>query len=139
MVGPFFSVLVTAYKWDDGHVDPAIMPEGITDYHGRLLWLEALAVHGGGSDAGHCIHRAVFETATYIDRRGPMEGVWELNLARREKSLWVPEILGLEHGDAANSHSRVAIASRLIPQLLGDAPDVLRAAAWVGARSLRSP
>jgi glycosyltransferase involved in cell wall biosynthesis len=112
-------------QWDNGHIDPEIMPSGITDYHDRLRWLEQVAIEGAGSDAGHCIHRSVFATASYIDRRGPMEGLWELNVSRREQSLWVCDILGRQHADAANSHTRGATASRLIPQLIGDAPDVL--------------
>jgi glycosyltransferase involved in cell wall biosynthesis len=111
---------------DDGQIDPTIVPNGVTDYHGRLAWLEALAVEGASSDAGHCIHRGVFETTNYFgDRRGATETLWETNLARRESSLWVYDILGRQHTDASNSHTRDASASRLIPRLLGEAPDAL--------------
>jgi hypothetical protein len=123
---PGVHIIRSRLQCDDGHVDPAIMPEGITDYHGRLVWLEALAVARASSDAGHCIHRTVLETTNYWgDRRGAMETLWELNLARREPSLWVSDILGRQHTDASNSHTRGADASRLIPRLLGEAPDAL--------------
>jgi hypothetical protein len=111
---------------DDGQIDPTILPNGVTDYHGRLAWLEALAVEGASSDAGHCIHRGVFETTNYFgDRRGATETLWETNLARRESSLWVSDVLGRQHTDASNSHTRDASASRLIPRLLEEAPDAL--------------
>ncbi len=50
--------------------------------------------------------------------------LWETNLALRESSLWVEDILGLEHVDADNSVTREASADRLIPRLLGEAPDL---------------
>jgi hypothetical protein len=111
---------------DDGEIQPGIMPSGITGYHERLRWLEQLTVHRVSSDAGHCIHRSVFETTNFFeDRRGAMEGLWETNLARRERSMWLPDILGKQHVDAPNSHSRDRNPSRLIPRLLLEAPDDL--------------
>ncbi len=110
----------------DGTVQPGIMPTGITGYDERLRWLEELTINRVSSDAGHCIHRSVFETTNFFEhRRGAMEGLWETDLARREQSLWVPDILGKQHVDAANSHSRDANASRLISRLLLEAPDDL--------------
>jgi glycosyltransferase involved in cell wall biosynthesis len=124
-------IIRSRLRSDDGHIDPGVWPASsgevaITDYHGRLLWLEAVAVANASSDAGHCMHRSVFETTKYFtDRRGAMETLWELNLARRESSLWAPDILGLQHTDASDSHTRGADASRLIPRLLAEAPDGL--------------
>jgi hypothetical protein len=119
-------IIRSRLQWDDGRVGPTIMPTGITDYRDRLLWHEASVTEKAvRSDAGHCIHRSVFETTNYFDaRRGAMETLWELDLARRERSLWVADILGLEHADAPNSHSRDARA-RVIPRLLSEAPDSL--------------
>jgi hypothetical protein len=123
---PGVKIIRSRIEWDDGQVSPGIMPEGITDYRGRLLWLESLAVSGVGSDAGHCIHRSVFESTNYFtDRRGAMETLWELNLARRERSLWVPDVLIRQHADAPNSYTRDASARRLVPRLLREAPDQL--------------
>jgi glycosyltransferase involved in cell wall biosynthesis len=112
-------------QMDDGSICPPIMPTGITDYRERLRWMEAVSAEGTPSDTGHCIHRSVFEKNNYFERRGGVEVLWELNLARRESTLWVPDILGREHTDAPNSHSRDASASRLISRVLGDAPDGL--------------
>lgn len=123
---PAVKIIRSRIEWDNGQVDPGVMPEGITDYHGRMRWLEALSVAGASSDAGHCMHRSVLEHTNYfIDRRGAMEALWELDLSRREQSLWVSDILTRQHSDAANSYTRDASARRLVPRLLGEAPDQL--------------
>jgi Glycosyl transferase family 2 len=120
------NIIRSRHQLDDGSLAPDIMPSGVTDYHGRLLWLEAVAVGSANTDAGHCMHRSILEAANYFrDRRGVVEPLWELNLARTEPSLWVPDVLGLVHADAPNRHSRDSSASRLIPQLLSEAPDAL--------------
>ena len=118
-------IIRSCLQEDDGSVSPASVPAGVTDYEGRLRWLDQVAVQQtGSSDAGHCIHRSVFEATPYFeDRRGAVEALWELNLARTEPSLWVPEILGRQHLDAANSHTRDTRARALIPRLLSEAPD----------------
>jgi len=54
-----------------------------------------------------------------------MELLWETNLARTERSLWVPDILGVQHTDAPNSHSRDGRATHVIDRLLHEAPDDL--------------
>jgi hypothetical protein len=123
---PGVRIIRSRLEWDGGTTSPAVLPaERVTDYHGRLEWLEALAVDGGSSDAGHCIHRTVFEGGTYpTDRRGVIETLWETNLARREPSLWVSDVLGLQHVDAANSATRDASIARMVPRLLGEALDL---------------
>jgi Glycosyl transferase family 2 len=109
---------------DDGSLAPAVLPTGVLDYRGRLEWLEAITLHGGNSDAGHCMQREVLEGGNYFaGRRGAVEALWELDLARREPSLWVPDVLGLVHADAPNSLIRDVGARRLIERLLLDAPD----------------
>jgi glycosyltransferase involved in cell wall biosynthesis len=123
---PGVHIVRSRLQGDDGSLQPEIMPSGITGYHERLRWLEQLTLNRASSDAGHCIHRSVFETTNYFeDRRGAMEGLWETNLARRERSLWLADILGMQHVDAPNSHSRDTDPSRLIPRLLLEAPDDL--------------
>lgn len=123
---PGVHIIRSRLQADDGSLQPGFMPTGITGYHERLRWLEELTVRRVSSDAGHCIHRSVFETTNFFeDRRGAMEGLWETNLARRERSLWLPDILGKQHADAPNSHSRDANPARLIPRLLLEAPDDL--------------
>ena len=130
---PDVRIIRSRLRWDDGSLSPAVMPaERVTDYRGRLRWLEAVALQGGSSDAGQCVHRSVFETTSYFnDRRGAVESLWELDLARREASLWVSDVLGAQHVDAVNSATRDASA-RLIPRLLDEAPDVR----WMAATML---
>jgi len=62
-----------------------------------------------------------------------VETLWELDVARRVASLWVPDVLGIQHVDAANSHTRDLDPGRLIPRLLAEAGDVL----WVEETLLR--
>lgn len=121
-------VIRSQLVWDDGRVTPAFMPPQPIDYEGRIRWVE----EEGGWDAGRCIQRQVFDETPYIlDRRGAMEGLWELNLARREKTLCVEEVLGKEHDDAANSWLR-SVDSSLIPRLRKEAPDML----WMAETTL---
>lgn len=123
---PGVHIIRSRLQADDGSLQPGFMPSGITGYLERLQWLEELTVRRASSDAGHCIHRSVFEATNFFeDRRGAMEGLWETNLAKRERSLWLPDILGKQHADAPNSHSRDADPARLIPRLLLEAPDDL--------------
>lgn len=112
-------------RWDDGSVSPSVLPTSVTDYHGRLRWLEAQWLDGGSSDAAHCIHRDVFARTSYPERRGGIEMKWETDVSRREPSLWVPDVLGLQHTDAANSATREVEAKRLMPRLIEEAPDLL--------------
>lgn len=117
-------IIRSRLAWDGDGVSPSVIPDGVTDYYGRLDWLEAVAQGDGGSDAGHCIHRDVFSVTDFpADRRGAVETLWETDLARTEPSMWVPDVLGIEHIDAVNSVTRDVSASRLIPRLLGEAPD----------------
>lgn len=123
---PDVHIIRSRLRADDGGLQPGIVPAGITDYHGRLRWCDAVAAAGATSDAGHCIHRSVFATEKLIDdRRGAVETLWELNAARHERTLWVADVLGLQHEDAANSHIRDVSPSRLIPRLRSEAPDTL--------------
>jgi succinoglycan biosynthesis protein ExoO len=125
-VPPGVNVIRFRHRYDDGSVAPGILPSGVTDYAGRLEWLEAVTTAATSSDAGHCIHRSVFERMNYFrDRRGAVEALWELDLARLERSFWADEVLGLVHGDAVNGYSRDASARQIIGRLLRDAPDQL--------------
>lgn len=115
--------------WDDGRITPSFTPAEPIGYEGRISWAEA----EGGNDATHCIHRSVFErTPLFADRRGAMETLWELELAGREHTLYVDDVLGHEHTDAPNSWLRSAAASELVPRLFSDAPDML----WMAETAL---
>ncbi len=116
--------------WDDGRVTPLFTPPEPIGYEGRISWAEA----EGGNDATHCIHRSVFEaTPLFGERRGAVETLWELELASEEKVLYVDDVLGHEHTDAANSWLRSAAAEELMPRLFSDAPDML----WMAETALR--
>jgi len=122
---PGVRMIRSCLRWDNGMISPSVVPLGITDYTGRLQWLEAVWRSGGSSDAGHCVHRDVFAGTNYpTDRRGGIEVLWETNVARRERSLWVPDVLGLEHLDADNSTTRDVSPARLVPRLLAEAQDL---------------
>lgn len=109
---------------DDGSVDPGILPSGVSGYRERLRWIDEVWARGTSSDAGHCTHRSVFDATNYFhDRRGEPALLWETNLALTEKSLWVEDILGMQHADGAHSYTRDTRPSRAIPRLLRDAPD----------------
>jgi Glycosyl transferase family 2 len=119
--------------WDNGRVTPEFIPASVIGYTGRIKWLEAVARGSGESDAGHCIHRSVFERMPYYsDRRGATEMLWELDLAKHEPSHFIPDVLGKQHADAANSFLRGVDRRELIPRLLRDAPDML----WMAETTL---
>ncbi|MDX6636041.1 MAG: hypothetical protein QOF06_2244 [Solirubrobacterales bacterium] len=115
--------------WDDGSVTPTFVPPSPYGYEERIRWWE----EEGGNDAGRCIQAAVFETTPYItDRRGAIETIFELDLAKAERSLCLDEVLGKEHSDAPNSWMRSTSAAELIPRLRQEAPDML----WMAETSL---
>ncbi|HET9154667.1 MAG TPA: glycosyltransferase family 2 protein [Solirubrobacterales bacterium] len=122
-------VIRSRLLWDDGRVTPSFTPPEPIGYEGRIRWAEA----EGGNDAMHCVKRPVFETTPLFgDRRGAMETLWELELASREKALYVDDVLGHEHTDAPNSWLRSAVADELVPRLFSDAPDML----WMAETAL---
>ncbi|MDX6602100.1 MAG: hypothetical protein QOF13_1302 [Solirubrobacterales bacterium] len=107
---------------DDGHVTPSSVPDGPYGYEGRIRWVEA----EGGNDAARCLERAVFADTPYIDgHRGAMETLFELNLAERETSVCVEDVLTKVHADAPDSWLRAAAATDVIPRLRREAPDML--------------
>jgi glycosyltransferase involved in cell wall biosynthesis len=107
---------------DDGHVTPSFVPDGPYGYEGRIRWAEA----EGGNDAARCLERAVFTETPYIDgRRGAMETLFELNLAEKETSVCVEDILTKVHADAPDSWLRAATSAAVIPRLQREAPDML--------------
>jgi glycosyltransferase involved in cell wall biosynthesis len=119
---PGVRVLRSRQLHDDGHVTPSFVPDGPYGYEGRIRWAEA----EGGNDAARCLQRTVFADTPYIDgRRGAMETLFELNLAERETSLCVEDVLTRVHADAPDSWLRAVKAADLIPRLRREAPDML--------------
>lgn len=122
-------VLRSRQLHDDGHVTPSFVPDGPYGYEGRVRWAEA----EGGNDAARCLQRAVFADTPYIDRRrGAMETLFELNLAERETSLCVEEVLTKVHADAPDSWLRAARAADVVPRLQREAADML----WMAETTL---
>jgi Glycosyl transferase family 2 len=120
-------------EWDNGRVAPSYVPAGVVDYRGWLEWWEQLARRGDPtSDMMLCMHRGVAESLPYFDnRRGMMEELWELNLAKREPMLFVADALSRQYSDAPNSHLRGA-GWEQVPRLRCDAPDRL----WMAQTAL---
>lgn len=117
-------IIRSCFERDDGSVSPSILPDGVTDYEGRLKWLDAVSAQTGSlCDAGHCMHRDVFASVNHFTERRDDVSLWEADLARVDRSLWVSDILGRVHTDAANSMLRDADLDRLLHRLLGDAAD----------------
>jgi glycosyltransferase involved in cell wall biosynthesis len=115
-------VLRSRQLHDDGSITPSFVPEGPYGYEGRIRWAEA----EGGNDAARCLARAVFATSPYIDgRRGAMETLFELNLAERETSVCVEDVLTKVHADAPDSWLRAVKSADVIPRLRREAPDML--------------
>lgn len=128
---PGVRVLRSRQLHDDGHVTPSFVPDGPYGYEGRIRWAEA----EGGNDAARCLERAVFADTPYIDgRRGAMETLFELNLAERETSVCVEDVLTRVHADAPDSWLRAVKAADVIPRLRREAPDMLWMAETVLAR-----
>lgn len=123
-------VLRSRQLHDDGHVTPGFVPDGPYGYEGRIRWAEA----EGGNDAARCLQRAVFVETPYIDgRRGAMELLFELNLAERETSLCVEDVLTEVHADAPDSWLRAAGTADVVPRLQREAADML----WMAEETLR--
>lgn len=122
-------VLRSRQLHDDGHITPSFVPDSPYRYEGRIRWAEA----EGGSDAARCLQRAVFAETPYIDgRRGAMEFLFELNLAERETSVCVEDVLTKVHADAPDSWLRAAGAADVVPRLQREAPDML----WMAETTL---
>ena len=123
-------VLRSRQLHDDGHITPSFVPDGPYGYEGRIRWAEA----EGGNDAARCLQRAVFVDTPYIDgRRGAMEFLFELNLAERETSLCLEDVLTKVHADAPDSWLRAAGAADVVPRLQREAADML----WMAEETLQ--
>jgi glycosyltransferase involved in cell wall biosynthesis len=116
-------------RWDTGRVSPSFMPLGVVGYEERMEWVE----EEGGFDSLLCMERAAFDVVPLMkDRRGTVEELYELELAHKVDSLYLEDVLGKQHLDAGNSYLRSIDKKVLIPQLLGDAHDLL----WMAETAL---
>jgi len=96
-------VIGARYRWDDGSVTPRFVPDDAIDYEGRIRWVE----EEGGTDYLSCTRREVYETVHWpSDRRGPLDTLFQLDLAKQWKVKIHEDILALEFSDAPNSQTR---------------------------------
>src|SRR5262249_27900500 len=115
-------VLRSRQVHDDGRITPKHVPAGPYGYEGRIRWAE----EEGGTDAARCLGRTVFESTPYVDgRRGAMERLFELDLAKSETSVCVEDVLTKVHADAPNSWLRATEGRHVLPRLRQEAPDML--------------
>lgn len=72
------------------------------------------------------MHRGPYTLVPYVDdRRGGVEELYELDLAQPVQSVYIADVLGHQFFDAGNSYLRSVRPSLVIPQVLGDAADLL--------------
>ncbi len=118
--GPEVGVIGARYLWDTGLITPAFVPPDVIDYRGRVEWIE----EEGGSDYLCCVRREAFETVKWpSDRRGPLDTLFQLDLARQWKARILEDVLALEYSDAHNSATR-SRGARRVRTLLRDAADM---------------
>jgi glycosyltransferase involved in cell wall biosynthesis len=123
------SLLCFRVRWDDGELSPRAVPAGIVGYEEKLRWWES----GDAGDVLRCARRDVFEsTPIFAKRRGAMDTLYELDIARNELATFSEEVLAIQHDDAANSWLRSADSQALVPRLRSEAPDML----WMAETSL---
>jgi len=107
--------------YETGEVTPTVVPAGATGYRARVAMLE----EHGTPDAARCVHRSVFERTPYFpDRRGAMDWLYELDLAKHETQVFVEDVLATQYLDAPNSYLRTTDRSDLMTRLIREAPDM---------------
>lgn len=97
-------VVGSRYLWDTGMITPRFVPDGIIDYGGRIRWMAEEA----GTDYLCCYRRELYgrDVVWPAERRGPLDGLFQLNLARATKLRFDPDVIALEYSDAENSQTR---------------------------------
>ncbi len=90
-------------RWDDGHITPTFVPDKPVGYEERIVWVES----EGGSDALMCFRRQLRDSIQIYDPvRRTSDLLHQLDLGRATKSLYVTDVLGLEHEDGPDSMTR---------------------------------
>lgn len=116
---------------DDGSVTPpdGLVPAGPFGYEGRIRWEELVP----DDDAGRCIHHSILALTPFVpDRRGCMDTLFELDVARLQTSVCISDVLGKVHYDAPNSFLREVSFQALADRLVREAPDML----WMSETAL---
>ncbi len=122
-------VLWFRLRWGSDGVSPARMPEGTVGYEDKLIWWNS----GDAGDAVRCVRREIFQRTPYPkDRRGMLDTLYELDLAKHELAIYYWDIVGTQHVDAPNSWLRAADPKILFPRMRNEAADML----WLSETTL---
>ena len=97
-------VVGSRYLWDTGRITPSSVPNGVIDYAGRIRWTE----EEGGTDYLCCYRRSLYGDGVrwVAERRGPLDTIFQLDLAQRTKASVGDDVIALEYSDADNSQTR---------------------------------
>lgn len=96
-------VIGSRYLWDTGLVTPRFVPEAPIDYAGRIRW----AAEEGGTDYLCCYRRHLYgAVAWHAERRGPLDGIFQLDLAKHARARIDADVIAIEYSDADNSQTR---------------------------------
>lgn len=90
------------YQWDNGLITPRFIPNGVIDYEGRIRWVEK----EGGTDYVSCIQREILNRVQWPTKRGSATALFQYDLAKHTRALFIDHVLGLEFTDATNSFHR---------------------------------
>ena len=105
------------YQLDNGTLSPNPPPvERVLDYVAYLRWSDKAKQ----SDLCLCVRKTTFKTVPFPTERA-YERIYHLSFSRQFKTQFIPEIVGLVHGDAANRAANLHLL-RLAEQLIREAP-----------------
>lgn len=122
-------VVGSRYRWDTGWISPRHVPADVIDYAGRIRWVEA----EGGTDYLCCYRRRLYGQVVWqADRRGPLDNLFQLDLAQHTRAKIDADIIAAEYSDAPNSQTRSKGFTGALT-LLAYAPDM----AWQSDEVLR--
>lgn len=96
-------IVGSRYSWSDGSITPKSVPKEAIDYEGRLKWIEA----EGGTDYLCCYRRKLYGQVIWrYDKRGPLDCLFQLELARCTNAVIGEDIIAMEYTDGPESVSR---------------------------------
>lgn len=96
-------VIGSRYLWDTGAVTPRFVPRQDIGLIERIEWVAA----EGGTDYLCCFRRCLYgEVVWPAERRGPLDALFQYNLAAITRARVLEEILASELSDASNTETR---------------------------------
>lgn len=118
-IPPGVGIVGARYRWPDGHLSPEILPEGVVGYEARIYW--ASLPNSIGMDYLSCISRDVRQRVRWPDRECrsiAADALYQMNLAKVTRAVYLPDVLALQYEDGAGSVSRSAAAGRFAMRML---------------------